>query len=68
MATPVVAAAVAAAVSSVTSSAKPAATGHRASPQAGILEGANPLEYLPSSPITLFIVQASRAKPELGML
>lgn len=58
MASPVVAAAVAAAASSVTSSAKPTPTGNRASPQAGILEGANPLEYLPSSPITLFIVQA----------
>ncbi|KAB5566634.1 putative K(+)/H(+) antiporter protein [Coniochaeta sp. 2T2.1] len=28
-------------------------------PQAGIIEGANPVAYNPSSPITLFIIQAS---------
>lgn len=30
----------------------------RVTPQAGVLEGANPLVYIPSSPITLFIIQA----------
>lgn len=28
-------------------------------PQAGILEGVNPIAYTPSNPITLFIIQAS---------
>lgn len=46
--------------STVTSSASPTPTGNRVAPQAGVLEGANPLEYLPSSPITLFIVQVRR--------
>lgn len=30
-----------------------------APPQAGVLEGANPTEYTPSNPITLFIIQVS---------
>jgi hypothetical protein len=29
-----------------------------ASSQAGIIEGANPVEYQPGSPINLFIIQA----------
>ena len=28
-------------------------------PQAGVLEGVNPIAYTPSNPITLFIIQAS---------
>jgi hypothetical protein len=33
--------------------------GTGAPPQAGVLEGVNPIAYTPSNPITLFIVQAS---------
>ncbi|KAK0742300.1 Sodium/hydrogen exchanger family-domain-containing protein [Apiosordaria backusii] len=32
--------------------------GTGAPPQAGVLEGVNPIEYTPSNPITLFIIQA----------
>lgn len=31
-----------------------------APPQAGVLEGVNPIVYTPSNPITLFIVQVCR--------
>jgi hypothetical protein len=33
--------------------------GTGAPPQAGVLEGVNPIAYTPGNPITLFIVQAS---------
>ena len=35
------------------------AAGSGAPPQAGILEGVNPIAYTPSNPIALFIIQAS---------
>ena len=35
------------------------ANGTGAPPQAGVLEGVNPIAYAPGNPITLFIVQAS---------
>ncbi|KAH0538039.1 hypothetical protein FGG08_005351 [Glutinoglossum americanum] len=44
-------------VSKTATSAANAAT--RAPPQGGILEGANPSKYNPSSPLTLFIIQAA---------
>ncbi|KAL2266141.1 hypothetical protein VTJ83DRAFT_5493 [Remersonia thermophila] len=37
----------------------PAGNGTGAPPQAGVLEGVNPIEYSPSNPILLFIIQAS---------
>lgn len=36
-----------------------ATNGTGAPPQAGVLEGVNPIAYSPSNPITLFIIQAS---------
>ncbi|RDL41777.1 uncharacterized protein BP5553_01756 [Venustampulla echinocandica] len=47
---------IASTVSAVTS-ASPTAT-HRASPQGGIVEGANPSKYDPKNPLILFIIQA----------
>lgn len=35
----------------------------RPPPQAGILEGVNPIAYNPSNPILLFIIQASQSLP-----
>ncbi|KAL7951337.1 Sodium/hydrogen exchanger family domain-containing protein [Trichoderma barbatum] len=40
-----------------TASAVPTATGNRAVPQGGILEGANPSVYDPKNPLTIFIIQ-----------
>lgn len=45
-------------VSSVSSTASPTST-DRATPQAGVLEQANPVAYNASNPISLFIVQVS---------
>lgn len=39
------------------------ANGTGAPPQAGVLDGINPIVYNPSNPITLFIVQASGPFP-----
>ncbi|KAF9869537.1 sodium/hydrogen exchanger family protein [Colletotrichum karsti] len=42
-----------------TSSAAPNSTGgNRATPQGGVIEGANPSHYNPKDPITIFIIQA----------
>ncbi|ETS02514.1 Sodium/hydrogen exchanger family protein [Trichoderma reesei RUT C-30] len=40
-----------------TSSAVPTSTAVRVAPQGGILEGANPSEYDPKNPLTIFIIQ-----------
>jgi len=40
--------------------AAPTGNGTSAPPQAGVLEGANPTQYTPSNPITLFIIQVRR--------
>lgn len=45
-------------VTRLASSAAPTAS-NRATPQAGIIEGANPVDYNASNPIILFIVQVS---------
>jgi hypothetical protein len=37
----------------------PATDGTGAPPQAGVLDGVNPIQYSPSHPILLFIIQAS---------
>jgi hypothetical protein len=43
--------------------ANASASGPVAPPQAGVLEGSNPIAYTPSNPISLFIVQASTYIP-----
>ncbi|KAL1842240.1 hypothetical protein VTJ49DRAFT_5718 [Mycothermus thermophilus] len=40
----------------------PAVNGTGAPPQAGVLEGVNPIEYSPTNPILLFIIQANPLK------
>ncbi|PBP17256.1 K+/H+ antiporter 1 [Diplocarpon rosae] len=42
----------------ISSAASASATGNRAVPQGGIIEGLNPTTYDPSHPIVLFIIQA----------
>ena len=39
-----------------------AATGNRATPQGGVLEGIDPSVYDPKNPIILFIIQVSTQK------
>lgn len=36
------------------------ASGTGPPPQAGILDGVNPITYMPSNPITLFIIQVNK--------
>lgn len=51
---------IASAVSSTAAAAAAATSGGlRATPQGGILEGANPSTYDPKNPIILFIIQVS---------
>ncbi|KAL1842578.1 hypothetical protein VTK73DRAFT_3085 [Phialemonium thermophilum] len=58
MASAITQAVVAALTTTATTSALPKSTGPIAPPQAGVLEGANPIKYVASNPITLFIIQA----------
>ncbi|POR31660.1 K(+)/H(+) antiporter 1 [Tolypocladium paradoxum] len=48
-----------AAATTTMSSAAATSTAYRAPPQGGVIEGANPSQYEPSNPITLFIIQVS---------
>lgn len=45
-------------LASTVAAADTSSDGDRAAPQAGVLEGGNPVQYSSSSPVTLFIVQA----------
>ncbi|KAK7747300.1 hypothetical protein SLS53_001553 [Cytospora paraplurivora] len=45
-------------LASTVAAADSSSDGDRATPQAGVLEGGNPVKYSSSSPITLFIIQA----------